>query len=90
MYNEAGRMCLELTEKYTMLEDLRMTTKLSDMKHCLCKVQAEKLLLRRRADERITKQKSQMKAQPHPIHHTPIHHSVQPFKERPTVPSHAA
>ena len=35
LYNEAGRLCIELTQKYINLEDFKMLTRISDMKHCL-------------------------------------------------------
>ena len=35
LYNEAGRLCIDLTQKYINLEDFRMLTKLADLRHCL-------------------------------------------------------
>lgn len=35
LYNEAGRLCIDLTSKYIYLEDFRMLTKLSDLRYCL-------------------------------------------------------
>jgi hypothetical protein len=65
LYNEAGRLCIELTEKYICLEDFRMQTKISDMRHCLGAAQIEKINQRRRAEEHMAqhRQRSMPKQQ---------------------------
>ena len=69
LYNEAGRLCIDLTQKYIYLEDFRMLTKLSDLKHCLVIIQNEKIQHRRKVEDRMTqRQRSQQKV--HPVHNS--------------------
>jgi len=39
LYNEAGRICIDLTEKYVELDEFKMQTSLTDMKYQLNNVQ---------------------------------------------------
>lgn len=42
LYAEAGKVCIELTQKYTNIEDMKMFSRLTDMKYCLADVQNPK------------------------------------------------
>lgn len=80
LYNEAGRLCIELTEKYIQLEDFRMTTKISDMRHCLCVAQNEKINHKRRVDERLSQKNRSQNSNNRHEHTHPIHHSFQAIR----------
>jgi hypothetical protein len=43
LYNEAGRICVELTDKYIPLELFRFQTQMENMHHQICYVQAERI-----------------------------------------------
>ena len=45
LYNEAGRVCIDLTQKYLMLESFWYTTILDSMRFQICYVQAERIHL---------------------------------------------
>ena len=52
LYNEAGRICIELTQRYVPLEAFRFNTQLENMQFQICVVQAERILMRKMIEQR--------------------------------------
>ena len=52
LYNEAGKVCIELTQKYVMLESFRYQTQMENMQYQICYVQAERINLKRAFEQR--------------------------------------
>lgn len=64
LYNEAGKICIELTGKYMPLQNFRFTTQLQNMKFQICHVQDERIKLHTQLQLKWTQERLiQMKQQ---------------------------
>jgi len=52
LYNEAGRLCLDLTEKYIPIESFRMQTRILELIYNLNRVQAERIIYKKKMEEK--------------------------------------
>ena len=61
LYNEAGKICIELTQKYVPLESFVFQTQMDGFQYQICHVQAERIRLRRAYEyKQVMKQRAHL------------------------------
>lgn len=63
LYNEAGKICIELTQKYEPLENFVFQTQLDNMTHQMCKIQEEKIQTKKLYEQRQQQRQKAITAQ---------------------------
>ena len=52
LYNEAGKICIDLTQRYEPLENFVFQTQLDNMNYQICHIQEQKIQLKRQFEQR--------------------------------------